>query len=398
MNDLRLIRLAIALGRHGNFARAAEEMNISQPSLTRGIAALEHSLGVPLFDRTRKGAIPTPFGRVLLERGESMLRSDDDLRREIKLLAGLEVGSLAIGAGPFAGEISVAKAVARVVSAHPRLQIKFTVAEPEQVAQDVLAGRIDVGVASTVGLEGDVRLVAEPLPPLRVYLACRPGHPLAKETRPTLARALQYPLATTSLRGAQALLASSAGAATLRDGPGVKNFIPQILVNSLAHARLIAHDSDALCHGHRRAACRGHCGGTPRQVGLPCAGNADDLRRALSSWPDLGASRKDVHRDLARGRARVGAGRCRLASSSKGGDKALVAAPAPAAEPFRRDIAPAGDRIGEHGATAGVGWQCQIAGVSRRTPPAALPPYKLGAVRSQGAAVDVCFVDNISLR
>jgi DNA-binding transcriptional LysR family regulator len=249
VNDLRLIRLAIALGRHGNFARAAEEMNISQPSLTRGIAALEHSLGVPLFDRTRKGAIPTPFGRVLLERGESMLRSDDDLRREIRLLAGLEVGSLAIGAGPFAGEISVAKAVARVIGAHPRLQIKFSVAEPEQVAQDVLAGRIDVGVASTVGLEGDVRLVTEALPPLRVYLACRPGHPLAKETRPTLARALQYPLATTSLRGAQALLASSAGAATLRDGPGVTNFIPQILVNSLVHARLIAHDSDALYTG-----------------------------------------------------------------------------------------------------------------------------------------------------
>ncbi len=249
MNDLRLIRLAIALGRHGNFARAAEEMDVSQPSITRGIAALERSLGVLLFDRTRKGAIPTPFGRVVLERGESMLKSDDDLRREIKLLAGLEVGSLAIGAGPFAGEVSVAKAVARVVGAYPRLRIKFAVAEAEQVTEDVLAGCIDVGVASTVGLEGDARLVAEPLPPLRVYLACRPGHPLAKETRPTLARALEYPLATASLRGAQALLASSAGAATLRDGPGVTNFIPQILVNSLAHARLIAYDSDALFTG-----------------------------------------------------------------------------------------------------------------------------------------------------
>jgi len=249
VNDLRLIRLAIALGRHGNFARAAEEMSISQPSLTRGIAALERSLGVPLFDRTRKGAIPTAFGRVLLERGESMLRSDAELRREIQLLAGLEAGSLAIGAGPFAGEISVAKAVARVVSAHPRLQIKFTVAEPEQVLEDVLAGHIDVGVASIVGLERDVRLVAESLPPLRVYLACRPEHPLTKATRPTLAQALEYPLATTSLRGAQAVLASSAGAATLRDGPGVANFVPQILVNSLAHARLIARDSDALFTG-----------------------------------------------------------------------------------------------------------------------------------------------------
>ena len=246
MNDLRLIRLAIALGRHGNFARAAEEMNVSQPSLTRGIAALECSLGVRLFDRTRKGAIPTAFGRVLLERGESMLRSDADLRREIRLLAGLEVGTLAIGAGPFAGEISVAKAVARVVSAHPRLRISLTVADPKQVVEDVLAGRIDVGVASIVGYETEARLVVETLPPLRVYLACRPGHPLTKETRPSLARALEFPLATTPLRGDQALLASSAGAVTVRGDPGVTDFVPQILVNSLAHARQIARDSDAL--------------------------------------------------------------------------------------------------------------------------------------------------------
>jgi DNA-binding transcriptional LysR family regulator len=246
VNDLRLIRLAIALGRHGNFARAAEEMNISQPSLTRGIAALESSLGVPLFDRTRKGAIPTPFGRVLLERGESMLRSDADLRREIRLLAGLEVGTLAIGAGPFAGEISVAKAVARVVSAHPRLRISLTVADPKQVVEDVLTGRIDVGVASIVGYETEARLVVETLPPLPVYLACRPGHPLTKETRPSLARALEFPLATTPLRGAQALLASSSGAVTIRGDSGVTDFVPQILVNSLAHARQIARDSDAL--------------------------------------------------------------------------------------------------------------------------------------------------------
>jgi DNA-binding transcriptional LysR family regulator len=246
VNDLRLIRLAIALGRHGNFARAAEEIGISQPSLTRGIATLERSLGVPLFDRTRRGAIPTPFGHVLLERGVSILRREADLRREIQLLAGLEGGSLAVGAGPFAGEISVATAVARVVRAHPRLQIRFTVTDPEQVVQDVLAGRIDVGVASIVGLEADVRLGVESLPPLRVYLACRRGHPLTKETRPTLARALEFPLATASLRGAQAKLVSSFGAATSRDGPGVASFIPQILVNSLAHARLIALDSDAL--------------------------------------------------------------------------------------------------------------------------------------------------------
>ena len=249
MNELRLIRQAIVLGRHGNFARAAEELGLSQPSVTRGIASLERSLGVRLFDRTRKGVIPTAFGRVLLERGEAVLRSEANLRREIELLAGLEEGSLAIGAGPYPAEISVARAVARVASAHPRLRIRCTTADPLQVVGDVLAERIDVGIAGVAGLENDARLVVEPLPPLRVFLACRPGHPLAKESGLSLARAFEFPFVGTRLRGRQAAAASTRGAATDPDDPAAPDFIPQILVNSLAVARLVAQGSDAIFPG-----------------------------------------------------------------------------------------------------------------------------------------------------
>lgn len=249
MNELRLIRQAIVLGRHGNFARAAEELGVSQPSVTRGIASLERSLGVPLFDRTRKGVIPTAFGRVLLERGEAVLRSEANLRREIQLLAGLEEGSLAIGAGPYPAEISVARAVARVASAHPRLRIRCTTVDPDQVVQDVLAERIDVGIAGVAGLEKDARLVVEPLPPLRVFLACRPGHPLAKEIRLSLARALEFPLVGTRLRGSQAAAASTRGATIDPAHPAVPDFVPHILVNSLAVARLVAQGSDAIFPG-----------------------------------------------------------------------------------------------------------------------------------------------------
>jgi DNA-binding transcriptional LysR family regulator len=249
VNELRLIRQAIALGRHGNFARAAEALGLSQPSVTRGIAALERSLGVPLFDRTRKGVIPTAFGRVLLERGEGVLKSEANLRREIQLLAGLEEGSLAIGAGPYPSEISVASAVARVARAHPRLRIRCTTADPDQVVLDVLAERIDVGIAGVTGLEKDARLVVEALPPLRVFLACRPGHPLAKEIPLSLARALEFPLVGTRLRGPQASAAASRGTATDPGDPAVPDFVPQILVNSLTVARLVAQGSDALFPG-----------------------------------------------------------------------------------------------------------------------------------------------------
>ena len=244
--ELRLIRHALALGQFRNFARAAEALGLSQPSLSRSIAALEHLLGVPLFDRSHKGVVPTAFGRVMLERGEAVLRREADLRREIQLLAGLEEGVLAVGAGPYASEISVAAAVARVANAHPRLQIQFLTVGPTEVVRDVFAERIDVGIADVTGLSDDARLVVEPLPAHRVYLACRPEHPLTTESRLSLSRVLEFPLVTSLLRGTAAATASSRDAAARSDAQDTSDFAPQILVNSLALARLIARNSDAL--------------------------------------------------------------------------------------------------------------------------------------------------------
>lgn len=248
MDQIYLLRQAQALAEHRHFARAADSMQVSQPTLTRGIAALERSLGVKLFDRTRAGVIPTAFGRVLLDRAESLLREHNDLRRELQLLAGLETGSLSIGAGPYSAEDSVAEAVARTVRAHPRLRVECTVADPDQVVRDVLAGRFDLGVARPPGPEDQSKLVTEAFPPLRAYFACRPGHPLTGERNPTLERTRDFPLVTIRLRGAQAI------AAAARRGPllhtsGQPEFVPQIMVNSVAVARMIARGSDALFQG-----------------------------------------------------------------------------------------------------------------------------------------------------
>src|SRR5512137_2516263 len=99
--DLHLVRHALVLAKHGNFRRAARALHVSQPTLSRNIAALERSLGVRLFDRSSSGVEPTPFGRLVLERGRGLLAGESDLLREISLQAGLEIGSLAVAAGPY---------------------------------------------------------------------------------------------------------------------------------------------------------------------------------------------------------------------------------------------------------------------------------------------------------
>jgi len=246
VSELRLLRQALALGQHRNFRRAAESLRLSQPSLTRGIAALERSLGVTLFDRTRDGVKPTTFGRVLLDRAEVVLRAEANLRRDMQLLAGLDEGTLAVAAGPYPAEVSVAEAIGRLSRAHPRLRISCATMDPDQVVGEVLAERIDVGVAGTTGWNQDPRLVVEPLAGHRVYFACRPGHPLARSGRVSLQQTSQYPLAGVRLTGAQVAAALGRDPWVAQGQRAPQEVVPEIAINSLAVGRRIARHSDAL--------------------------------------------------------------------------------------------------------------------------------------------------------
>jgi DNA-binding transcriptional LysR family regulator len=249
MIELRLIRYARALGKHGNFARAAKALNITQPTLTRSIHALERLVELTLFDRSHKGVTPTAFGRVFLERGEMVLNRESDLRRELRLMAGLEVGLLAVSAGPYLAETIVASAIARVARTHPHLRIRCSLADPVEVVGEVLAERVDVGVAGIFNLEKEDRLIVEALPSQRIYFTCRPGHPLTGEDSVSVARALEFPVVSTVLRGAHAALAVNRGLAKEDKGSQPPDVEPHISVNSVVLARLIARESDALFPG-----------------------------------------------------------------------------------------------------------------------------------------------------
>ncbi len=244
--ELRLLDHALAVGRHRSFARAAAALGLTQPSVSRSVAALEKALGVPLFDRTSKGVVPTTFGGVLMELGASVMQREADLRQAIRSLAGLDDGTLAVSAGPYRAELTVATALGRLSRAHPRLQIRFVVADPAEVLREVIAERVAVGVAGLQGLDQDPRLVVEMLPVHRYYFACRRGHPLTTEPSPTLARIFEYPLVMTVLRGDAAAVFSSRGVRTVADPRGPAESAPQIVVNSVAVGLRIVRECDAV--------------------------------------------------------------------------------------------------------------------------------------------------------
>ncbi len=197
--DLNLLPHVLALAKHQNFARAADALGISQPALSRIIARLENTLGVMLFDRTREGVIPTDYGRLMIERGREIVEWSGELRREISLMKGLEIGQLLIAAGPYPHVISAGPALPRLMAACPNVQLRLEQLSPRAAVAKVLDGSVDLGIADVREWQEDSRLEIELLPPHVGVWIGRANHPLARKKGLSLPEVLAYPLISAAM-------------------------------------------------------------------------------------------------------------------------------------------------------------------------------------------------------
>lgn len=121
--DLRHLRAFAAIVDAGGFARAAIRLNLSQPALSRQIAALEEDLGVPLFDRLGRRALLTSEGEDLLRRSRRLLSDAESLGERARALKGGLTGLLRVGATPQAMETLLAGFLARYRRRRPGVEV-----------------------------------------------------------------------------------------------------------------------------------------------------------------------------------------------------------------------------------------------------------------------------------
>src|ERR1700741_4516245 len=100
MLQLKSLTHLVALARRLHYARAAEDLHISQSALTRSIQALEKQLGMRLFDRDRAGVALTPQGKLAVERCAVLLADAEDVERHLVLAAGARAGRVRFGMAP----------------------------------------------------------------------------------------------------------------------------------------------------------------------------------------------------------------------------------------------------------------------------------------------------------
>ncbi len=163
--DLRTLRFFAAVADHSGFSRAAEQLGISQPALSRQISALERELRVKLFDRVGRQTTLTAAGENLLERARSLLHDADAIKSHAHEIAGGSYGALWLGATPQSIESFVAKLLARFCARTPNVEISILEDGAANLVEATQRGLIHVAIAS---LPAGTELSGRPLFPCAV--------------------------------------------------------------------------------------------------------------------------------------------------------------------------------------------------------------------------------------
>jgi DNA-binding transcriptional LysR family regulator len=171
--DLRKLRYFLAVADRLHFGRAAEQLHIAQPALSRQIRALEQDLGASLFVRNRHGVALTDAGRQLLADSAPLLASADAVRRRVTVA---DQGSRRLAVG-FRTGIPVIPAAKAFEARHPDVVVDVQRIEWDDQAPMLLDGRIDVGYVRLPIDETALRVIPLYTEPLMVVLPA--GHRLA---------------------------------------------------------------------------------------------------------------------------------------------------------------------------------------------------------------------------
>jgi DNA-binding transcriptional LysR family regulator len=204
MIDVKPLRYFVALAETRHFGRAAARLNLSQPPLSRQLAALEASLGVTLIERSPRSVTLTAAGERFYTDAKAILGAIEQACNNAQAAAHGDTGTLAIGFTMCAA-YSVVPGYARTFgSAYPEVALNLREVVSNDLAAQVLAGHIDAAImfpgATSKGLAART-IVSEPL-----CVALSRTHPRA--------RARQLKIA--QLAGESFVLASEDVAPTLR--------------------------------------------------------------------------------------------------------------------------------------------------------------------------------------
>lgn len=144
--ELRLLRYFLTVAKEQSFTKAAEQLHITQPTLSRQMAAFEEELGVTLFIRSGKKISLTEEGILLKRRALEILNLEEKTLEELKGKEDVVEGNITIGCGEFAAVETLAKICKTYKEKYPLVQIVLHTATADAVYEMMNKGLVDIAL------------------------------------------------------------------------------------------------------------------------------------------------------------------------------------------------------------------------------------------------------------
>src|SRR5262245_24264425 len=180
------LRVFHSVAKHGGYARAArEDLFISQPAVSKHVQALEEEVGAKLFSRVGKRLELTEAGALVLRCAEQMRLLNEETRRAVRELQGLQRGTLRVGSSTTAGTYLLPSSLAAFAQRYPGITSTLDFTRNKGVMSGMRSPSCDLGVS--VDMVEHPQLEAHPYYTDPLVLIIPPHHRLAAQSTVTLA-------------------------------------------------------------------------------------------------------------------------------------------------------------------------------------------------------------------
>lgn len=180
MNPVHL-RTFLTVRKHRNYTRAAEELYLSQPAVSRQVRQLEQELGIPLFEQIGKSLHLTDAGKTLSREAEKILGAMERAGEVVRAHLSAERGGLRIGASTTPGLYMLPDVMGRFQERFPAVEFHYTVENSTRIEQMIIRNELDLGFVGARLKNDD--LLMEPVGYDEIVCFASPTHRLAGRKR-----------------------------------------------------------------------------------------------------------------------------------------------------------------------------------------------------------------------
>ena len=176
-----------------HYTKAAEELSISQPSLSHAVSSLEKEIGTKLFEKQGRGVVLTKYGKIFKEYVDEAIHSLDTGVKKVQSMTGQTEGVVELAYIYTLGSGFVPRLVGDFLRTHEELKVKFrfTVGNTSEIIQGLKEDRFDIGFCSMAEREGEIGFT--PVGREKLVVVVPKGHPLSYERAVDLEQAATYP-------------------------------------------------------------------------------------------------------------------------------------------------------------------------------------------------------------